>query len=90
MNLKNGNPVQPTVPDWLFYDEGEDPKPVCTFIPEVICLIKIIGSEGQRETVRVKLHFKDGESTEAEIPTSQLNQVDWFKIYRRCIFKSQH
>ena len=90
MNLKNGNPVQPTVPDWLFYDEGEDPKPVCTFIPEVICLIKIIGSEGQRETVRVKLHFKDGESTEAEIPTSQLNQVDWFKIDRRCIVNSQH
>lgn len=90
MNLKNGNPVQPTIPDWLFYDESEDPKPVCTFIPEVICLNRIIGSDEQRETVRVKLHFKDGESTEAEIPISRLNQVDWFKIDSRCIVNSQH
>lgn len=90
MNLKNKNPLQPPVPDWLFYDESEDPKPVCTFIPEVICLIKIIGSDEQMENVRVKLHFKDGECTEAEIPISRLNQVDWFKIDSRCIVNSQH
>lgn len=84
------NLVQPNEPDWFFYEKGEDPKPVCTFIPEVISRIKVIGSDEQRETVRVRIHFSNGESIEDEILVSQLERVDWFQIDDRCIINSQH
>lgn len=84
------NSIQPSTPDWFLYDKGKKPKPISTFIPEVLCLTKVIGSDEQWETVRVKIHFGDGESIEAEILVSQLNRVDWFQINKRCIVNSQH
>jgi hypothetical protein len=51
---------------------------------------KVIGSTDEREAVRVRLRFKNGSATEATVPLSDLNRVDWFKIDHRCLTNSEY
>ena len=82
----DGNTLTQLVsPAWQLY-EGE--VPIATFIPTVLALVKVVGSDGESESVRVGLHFGDGTSTEALIPISNLDTVDWFGVDHRCLLNS--
>lgn len=80
--------VQPRRPEWVFFNESG--VPVSTFIPSAVGVVKVIGSTDEREAVRVRLRFKNGSATEATVPLSDLNRVDWFKIDHRCLTNSEY
>lgn len=79
---------QPRRPEWVFFNESG--VPISTFIPSATGLVKIIGSDGEQEDVRVRLRFKNGSDTEATVPLSNLNRVDWFKIDHHCLTNSEY
>lgn len=70
-------------PDWYLNDENN--KPVCTFVPKAVNVIKTVGATGTKDFVRVNLYFKEGESKEISVPLSKLDQIDWFSLDKRCI-----
>lgn len=70
--------------DWYLKDE--DNKSVCTFIPEVLSVIKEVGSAD--DSVRLKLHFKNGESNEITVRLSELDRIAWPNMDNRCIVNS--
>lgn len=80
--------IQPCQPEW--YLSNESGVPVSTFMPSVTSLIKVVSSDGEREEVRVKLCFKNGNSTELLIPLSEIDYVDWFEKDHRCIVNSEY
>jgi len=82
---------QPRFPEWILKDESG--KSVCTFIPSTISRVKMTRFKGTgtytEDFVRVRLSFKDDKSTEAIIPVSGLDRIDWSKIDDRCIVNSR-
>lgn len=79
---------QPRRPDWFFFNEKG--VPVSTFIPSVTGVVKVIGSTGEREDVRVKLCFRNGSVTNVTIQLSNLDRVDWFNLDHRCLMNSEY
>lgn len=88
MQTAQHSPVQPRRPGWLFFNESG--VPISTFIPSVTGLVKTIGSDVEREEVRVKLLFKNSDSTETTVPLARLNYVDWFELDHRCLINSEY
>lgn len=80
--------MQPRRPEWVFFNESG--VPVSTFIPSAVGVVRVVGSTDEREAVRVRLRFKNGSDTEATVPLSDLNRVDWFKIDHRCLTNSEY
>lgn len=80
--------TQPRRPEWFFFNENE--MPISTFIPTVTGLIKFVGSDSERENVKVKLLFKDGSSTEVTARLSNLDYADWSELDRRCLTNPEY
>lgn len=80
--------VQPRRPEWVFFNESG--VPVSTFIPSAVGVVRVVGSTDEREAVRVRLRFKNGSDTEATVPLSDLNRVDWFGKDHRCIVNPEY
>ena len=80
--------MQPRRPEWVFFNESG--VPVSTFIPSAVGVVRVVGSTDEREAVRVRLRVKNGSDTEATVPLSDLNRVDWFKIDHRCLTNSEY
>jgi len=80
--------IRSSHPEWCFSNGSG--VPVSTFIPTVVSLVKEIGSTSEREVVKVRLNFKNGDSTEVSVPLSDLDQVDWFTKDHRCIVNSKY
>lgn len=82
---------EPILPEWQLCDKG---TPISAFTPSVLSSIKWInstdGSNRSGDSVRVKLSFKDGDSTEAIVPLSDLDHLDWFEVDRRCVVNSRY
>lgn len=78
---------RPTTPQWHLFNESE--TPVSTFIPMVVGLVKVVGSDSEREDVRLRLRFEDGSSTEVIVQLSDIDHVDWFEKDHRYIVNSQ-
>lgn len=80
--------TQPRRPEWFFFNERE--IPVSTFKPMVTGLIRVVGSDDEREEVKIRLFFKDRSSTEVTVQLSELNHVDWSGLDHRCLLNSEY
>ncbi len=76
--------------NWFYQDEQG--KPVCTFHPEVLSLIEVKSPEGKKieEQVELELKFSDSQSQDVTLPLSEIDQIDWFKVNKRCILSEQY
>lgn len=97
INMKQNNYQNEDIPmlgDWRYeidwYCKDENNKPVCTFIPEVMSMIKVVSTTGDKDLVRLKIHFKEGESKENIVSLSELDRMDWFTIDKRCIINPHY
>ena len=77
---------QPQLPEWFLYDG--DGKAVANFIPKVLACQEVFTPAGEKcETfVRLSLNFADGTNVEITVSHSDLDQLNWPELNRRCIF----
>ncbi|MDR1704656.1 MAG: hypothetical protein LBS19_08225 [Clostridiales bacterium] len=73
----------PDTPNWYLKDD--DDKHVSTFIPRVLGLINVVSTTGVKESVQLDLLFSDNQSRKATVLLSEVAQIDWFKIDKRCL-----
>lgn len=77
-------------PNW--YLMNEEDFPVCTFIPEVLALKKVLTPAGEllEQSAQLRLHFRDGSSVEISVLTADLDKVKWSELDHRCILNTPH
>lgn len=89
MQMAQSSPAQPSPFAWCLTNESG--TSVSTFVPSVVGVVKVVNSTNvEREEVRVRLCFKDGSSTETNVPLSDLDRVNWFEIDHRCIVNPEY
>ena len=81
---------QPQLPEWFLYDG--DGKAVANFIPKVLACQEVFTPAGEKcETfVRLSLNFADGTNVEITVSHSDLDQLNWPELNRRCIFSPNY
>lgn len=86
---KENNWLKPI--NWFLSDvDIKNEPPIATFIPEVRSEIKINTPQGLETSIRLLLHFQDGQSAECIVPLSKIESIDWFHQDKRCLLNPNY
>jgi len=81
-------------PDWLLFDtdvKGDgDPKPVSTFIPEVIADVEVYTSAGLEHHIELRLYFNGNQSETFMVSQTEPEKINWFEKDKRCILNPSY
>lgn len=79
--------------DWLLFDDSEAPKPISSFVPEVIAVVDVYteNSDNPESYVELQLRFSDGQLSKIFTePLSNIDYIDWFKKDKRCVLSQPY